>query len=373
MTRVLVAGGGTGGHVFPMIAVAEALRAEEPSVEVVYVGAGRGIETRVVPEAGGRLELLDVLPLRGHGLRGFLKGALRATTVFPRAVGLVRRLAPDVVFSVGGYAAGPVTLAARSLGVPVTLLEPNAVWGFTNKLLKPLVQRVYGGFPETVTGLGAHALWTGVPLRKRFEPANYESSERVRVLVMGGSQGALALNESVPRALAASRGARTLEIVHQTGRDKDAAVTSLYGALGLEAKVVPFIDDVAAALAHADLVIERSGAGSLAELVAIGRPALLVPYPYAADDHQRHNAESLARDGAAVSVVQAEATVERLTRELARLIADAPLRMAMAAKSRGRGRPDAASVIARDLLELAGARGRVLGSRASSLSEVSTP
>lgn len=374
MTRVLIAGGGTGGHVFPMIAVAEALRAEEQGVEVVFVGTGRGIETRVVPEAGGRLELLDVLPLRGHGLTGFAKGALRAATVLPRALGLVKRLAPDVVFSVGGYAAGPVTLAARALGVPVTLLEPNAVWGFTNKLLKPLVHRVYGGFPETVAGLGPRALWTGVPLRRRFEPVPpAEGVSAVRVLVMGGSQGALALNEAVPRALAKRRDAVRLQIVHQAGRDKHAAARALYAELGLEAEVVPFIDDVAGALARADVVIERSGAGSLAELTAIGRPGLLVPYPFAADDHQRHNAESLARDGAAVCVPQAEATAERLASELAPLLKDGVARVAMATRARERGRPDAAKTIAKDLLELARARCPELGSRASSLSEVSTP
>jgi len=357
-----------------MIAVAEALKLLEPAAEIVFVGTGRGIETRVVPEAGGRLELLDVLPLRGHGLGGFVRGAMRAMTVLPRARALVKRLAPDVVFSVGGYAAGPVTLAARSAGVPVTLLEPNAVWGFTNKLLKPLVQRVYGGFPETVTGLGPRALWTGVPLRTKFAPTEAESRDAlVRVLVMGGSQGALALNETVPRALARYQGSVNVEIVHQTGRDKDASVRALYAELGLRADVVPFIDDVAAAIAKADVVVERSGAGSLAELCAIGRASVLVPYPYAADDHQRYNALSLSKDGAAACVVQSEASVERVAAELQTLLDDAPARQAMAARARGRGRPDAAATIARDLLELAHASGRRLGQKSTRLSEVSQP
>jgi UDP-N-acetylglucosamine--N-acetylmuramyl-(pentapeptide) pyrophosphoryl-undecaprenol N-acetylglucosamine transferase len=374
VTRVLVAGGGTGGHVFPMVAVAEALAHEEPSVEVVFVGTGRGIETRVVPEMGGRLELLDVLPLRGHGVGGFVRGAVRAATILPRANSLVRTLDPHVVFSVGGYAAGPVTLAARSRGIPVTLLEPNAVWGFTNKLLRPLVQRVYGGFPETVEGIGERALWTGVPLRKRFEPSpSSGAADTVRILVMGGSQGALALNEAVPRALAGYRGRMRLEIQHQTGRDKDAAVRALYGEIGVQAKVVPFIDDVAAAIAEADIVIERSGAGSLAELCAIGRAAVLVPYPFAADDHQRHNAESLAKSGAGVAVVQAAATPERLRAELTRLIDDGGARTVMAERARERGRPDAARVIARDLLSLAHVGGRVLRARHSPCQEISAP
>lgn len=374
MTRVLVAGGGTGGHVFPMVAVAEALAAEEPAVDVVFVGTGRGIETRVIPAVGGRLELLDVLPLRGRGLGGFVRGALRAMSVLPRARELVRRLDPHVVFSVGGYAAGPVTLAARSRRIPVTLLEPNAVWGFTNKLLRPVVQRVYGAFPEILDGLGSRALWSGVPLRRRFEPTVATSHDgHVRVLVMGGSQGASALNELVPRALAAYVGSKRVEVVHQAGRDKDGAVRALYSELGVEARVVDFIEDVSEAIASADLVIERSGASSVAELCAIGRAAVFIPYPFAADDHQRRNAESLAKAGAAVMIVQSEASLERLRDELSRLIDDDDLRSRIASKARERGRPDASRVIARDLLGLARESGRALSAGAAPRQEVMSP
>ncbi len=357
MVTVLIAGGGTGGHVFPMVAVGAALQAERPDTEVVYVGTGRGIETRVVPEGGGRLELLDVLPLRGRGLGGFLKGAMRATTVLPQARRLVQSLAPDVVFSVGGYAAGPVTLAARSLGVPVTLLEPNAVPGFTNRLLMPLVARAYVAYPEMAEGRAAdRVLWTGVPLRNRFVPVPTAPSDRVNVLVMGGSQGALALNQALPEALAAClRDGLPVEVFHQTGRDKDEAVRDRYAELGItdHVTVVPFVDDVASALGRADVVIERSGASSVAELCAVGRPAILVPYPYAADDHQRYNAESLQRAGGAVCVVQTEATSDRLEAEVRRLIEDRALRSEMATRSAEFGRPDAARAIAVDLFDLA--------------------
>lgn len=357
MTTVLIAGGGTGGHVFPMVAVADALRGEQSDVEVVFVGTGRGIETRVIGEAGERLELLDVLPLRGRGARGFVKGAWRALMVLREARALVMRVKPDVVFSVGGYAAGPVTLAARACGVPVTLLEPNCVVGFTNRLLAPLVRRAYVCFPETRAAFReTQVRWTGVPLRARFEPSPYRAADRVRVLVMGGSQGAQALNESVPRALAACMARHPeVEVVHQTGKDKDPAVRALYDELGIRSRVevTTFIDDVAGALAEADLVVERSGAGSLAELCAVGRAAVLVPYPHAADDHQRHNAQSLERDGAAVCVVQADASADRLESELERLLDDPRARAEMAARAADRGRPDAARDVARDLLELA--------------------
>lgn len=357
---VLIAGGGTGGHVFPMIAVGDALRAERADTRVIYVGTGRGIEQRVMAERGDELRLLDVLPLRGRGAGGFVRGAFRAVTVLPQARRLVREIRPDVVFSVGGYAAGPVTLAARSLGLPVTLLEPNAVAGFTNRLLAPWVTRAYVGFPELERGLRAgDVLWTGVPLRQRFAPVPYRRAPaELSVLVLGGSQGALALNEAVPRAIARCRAAGIgLGVVHQTGREKDAAVRALYRELELTdcVDVVTFIDDVAGALAAADLVVERAGASAVAELCAVGRPALLIPYPFAADDHQRHNAESLERAGAARCIVQAQASAERLAVELVRVARDHDLRAAMAARAAQRGRPDAARAVATDLLELAGA------------------
>jgi len=359
VTTVLVAGGGTGGHVFPMVAVGEALRTLRSGVEVVYVGTGRGIESRVVAERGDSIELLDVLPLRGRGVGGFVKGAWRAMGVLGDARALVKRVQPDVVFSVGGYAAGPVTLAARSCGVPVTLMEPNAVMGLTNRLLKRLVRRAYVCFPETKAAFADEIVrWTGVPLRQHFARVPYEPSESVRVLVMGGSQGAQSLNEALPHAFASCiRDGLPLEVVHQTGRGKDPLVRELYDRLGVASSVTvtTFIDDVAGALGSADLVIERAGAASLAELCAVGRPAVLIPYPYAADDHQRRNAESLERDGGAVCVLQRDADSDRLEQVLRPLIADPALRTRMAEAAAARGRPDAARVIAADLLSLADA------------------
>jgi UDP-N-acetylglucosamine--N-acetylmuramyl-(pentapeptide) pyrophosphoryl-undecaprenol N-acetylglucosamine transferase len=359
MTTVLIAGGGTGGHVFPMVAVGDALRALRSSCEIVYVGTGRGIEQRVLAELGERLELLDVLPLRGHGFGGFIKGGWRALMVLGEARALVKRIAPDVVFSVGGYAAGPVTLAAKSCGLPVTLLEPNAAMGFTNRVLGPLVRRAYLGFPEVEAQLNTDVVRvSGVPLRRRFAPAPYRAGERVRILVMGGSQGAQALNEALPRALGALiTDGLPIDVVHQTGRGKDDDVRALYSELGIAHAVTltTFIDDVAAALADADVVIERCGASACAELCAVGRAGILIPYPFAADDHQRKNAESLARDGAVVCLPQAEADSARLETELRRLVTEPTLRSQMAASAARRGRPDASKTIAADLLALADA------------------
>jgi UDP-N-acetylglucosamine--N-acetylmuramyl-(pentapeptide) pyrophosphoryl-undecaprenol N-acetylglucosamine transferase len=361
MVTILVAGGGTGGHVFPMVAVGDALRRERNDCRVVYVGTGRGIEVRVVGERGDELELLDVLPLRGGGLRGFVRGAGRALRVMPEARALVRRLEPDVVFSVGGYAAGPVALAARTLGVPVTLLEPNAVLGFTNRVLAPLAIRVYAAFPELEPAFPRAKLrLLGVPLRQRFSAVPYPArGAELRVLVLGGSQGAKALNETVPKAVASCLAAGAeLRLVHQTGRDKDSSVRQLYADLGIAERVtvVPFIEDVAAALAAADLVVSRCGASALAELCAVGRPGVLIPYPFAADDHQRHNALSLERAGAARCIAQSDATVEHVAGTLGELVADPDGLRRMAERARDRGRPDAARQVALDLLALADER-----------------
>ena len=368
MVTILIAGGGTGGHVFPMVAVGDAVRAVDPSARVVYVGTARGIEARVIPERGDVLELLDIRPLRGAGLRGFATGAFHAATSIPRARDLVRRLAPGAVLSVGGYAGGPVALAARSLGVPVALLEPNSVVGLSNRLLAPVVVRAYTAFPEAERYLRPSVvLRAGVPLRRAFARSPYVAKpDRVDVLVLGGSQGAKALNEVVPRAIAraVAQGA-ALHVRHQTGRDRDVEVRGVYEALGVgaRAEVVAFIDDVAAALGAADIVVARSGASSYAELCAVGRASILVPYPHAADDHQLGNARSLERAGASVALPQVDATVGRLADELRRLAADAPLRARMAAAAAALGTPDAAVRVASDLLSLA--RPRAAGGEGS--------
>lgn len=362
MVTVLIAGGGTGGHVFPMIAVGDAVRAADPGAEVFYVGTARGMEARLLPERGDDLELLDVAPLRGGGAAGFVKGALRAAAVLPEALRLLRRRRPDVVLSVGGYAAGPVALAARTLGVPVTLLEPNSVLGLANKLLAPFAVRAYTAFPEAERQLRPSVVRReGVPLRRAFDRATYQPiAGRFRVLLLGGSQGATALNAVVPEAFALLR-ARVphATILHQSGRDRDEATRERYAAAGVPAgaaRVSAFVDDVARELEDADVVVQRAGASSLFELCAIGRPSVLVPFPFAADQHQLKNARSLETAGAAVALPQVEASPARLAHELAALAEDPSRRSRMAERAAERGKPQAAAAIAADLLQLARSR-----------------
>jgi UDP-N-acetylglucosamine--N-acetylmuramyl-(pentapeptide) pyrophosphoryl-undecaprenol N-acetylglucosamine transferase len=292
--------------------------------------------------------------------------ASRATA---HALGLVARLAPSAVLSVGGYAAGPVSLAAAARGVPVTVFEPNSTVGLTNRLLAPFTRRAYLAWQSVAPRFRRAAVrMTGVPLRGGFTPRPYAAKGTARVLVMGGSQGAAALNERMPAAMArVLREVPTLDVLHQAGRDRDEDVRAAYGRESVErVSVVPFLDDVAREIAGADVVVARAGAVTVAEIAAVGRAALLVPFPFAADDHQAKNAESLAAAGGAVAVRQEAADSVRIALELSRLLRDDAARTAMADAARAHGRPGAALDVATDLLQLAGIplRGSSLGNGA---------
>jgi UDP-N-acetylglucosamine--N-acetylmuramyl-(pentapeptide) pyrophosphoryl-undecaprenol N-acetylglucosamine transferase len=352
---LLFAGGGTGGHVFPMLAVADALLALRADLRLVFVGTARGLEAKLVPARGHELELIEVEAIRGRGVAGALSGVQSAARSLPKSRDILRRQRPALVFSVGGYAAGPVSLAARSMGLPLALLEPNADIGLANRLVAPFVSRAYTAFPEAARFFSPNAvLETGVPIRAGFAPKPLNPFDgEFRVLVLGGSQGAKSLNEQVPRALGKLAGRVT--ILHQCGPAHEEATRALYAELGLEtsASVTPFIDDMPEAIARAELVIGRAGASAVSEICAVGRPSLLVPYPYAGD-HQRFNALSLSQRGAAITVLTQDANPERLAREIEALRAEPARLESLAKRARDLGRPDAALSIAQDLLRMAG-------------------
>ncbi len=364
--RIIIAGGGTGGHVFPGLAVADALVALA-DVEVIFCGTARGIEKDVVPARGYRLELLEVSPMKGGGAKRALGGAFTAAKATFRALRLVRGIDPAVVLSVGGYAAGPVALAAAIARVPIAVFEPNGVLGLTNRLLAPFAKRAYVTWPDVAARFSEGVRREiGVPLRAGFEPHPYQVGTKKRLLVMGGSLGAQAINERLPEvAVALTRAHPGLEIVHQTGRGNDAAVRAAYAERGLAVDVRPFLDDVPAALRSADLVLARSGAGTVAELAAIGRAAVFVPFPFAADDHQTKNARAMERAGGARVLPQGDASVERLTAELGALLGDDAALQRMADAARAIGKPHAAWDAAGDLLALGGLPFRVARSGSS--------
>ncbi|MFT3921274.1 MAG: undecaprenyldiphospho-muramoylpentapeptide beta-N-acetylglucosaminyltransferase [Myxococcales bacterium] len=362
--RIILAGGGTGGHLFPGIAVFEELRRREPELEAIFVGTARGIETKVIPQIGERLVCLDVGPLKGRTRTEFAKNLAGLPQAGVEAAKLLRSFRPSLVLGMGGYAAGPMVGAAALLGIPTVLLEQNAHVGLTNRLLARVVDRAYLSFDETQRYFpGGRGRVVGNPIRRSFvglgnmarmDPAGFEMRAR-KILVMGGSQGARALNQVVPEALArAGLASRGVEIVHQAGHAMADAVRAKYESLGLSAHVTPFIDDMAKVYASSALVIGRAGASSLAEICAVGRPSILIPFPAAADDHQWHNAQALASRGAAVAIREAELTPELLAEHVARLLSQPELRRSMADAARSMGRPDAAAAIVDDLLSWLG-------------------
>jgi UDP-N-acetylglucosamine--N-acetylmuramyl-(pentapeptide) pyrophosphoryl-undecaprenol N-acetylglucosamine transferase len=319
--RVLIAGGGTGGHLYPGIAVAEAIAAA--GGEVSFVGTERGLETRLIPQAGFPLELMKVSGLKRMGLAAFLRGLGRLPGAFLESRRILRRRRPDVVLGVGGYASGPLVLTAALSGIPTAIQEQNSVPGFTNRVLGRFARRVFVAFEDAAPAFaGRKVRFTGNPVRRSLieraaalgaQPPPAGGS----VLILGGSQGSHAVNElasGMVRVLDA-RG-RLPPIVHQTGPDEVERMKVHYAAFGYDGlgrvRVQPFIDDMPAALADAALVVARAGALTLAELAIMRRPAILIPLPTAADDHQTVNAYAFQRAGAAVLLPQADASATRL-------------------------------------------------------------
>lgn len=358
--RIMVAGGGTGGHLFPGLAVVEELRRRVPELDVRFVGTERGIEARILPARGEALDLLEVTPLKGQGVGARLKSFGRIPGAMKEARALMRAFDPDLVLGVGGYASGPVLLAASLSGRPTAVLEQNAHVGMTNRILSRFVDRAYLSFEQTEAVFGrAKSRITGNPVRHEFveharlalaDPEGFEARART-ILVLGGSQGARKLNEDVPRALArAGLQAHGLQVVHQTGESMRDEVEATYRDLGISANVVTFIDDMARAYSNAALVVARAGATTLAELCAIGRPSILVPFPFAADDHQAKNAEALQAQGAAICIRESDLVVEELGDLVGELLGDSSRRREMAQAAREHGRPDAAAAIVDDLL-----------------------
>lgn len=357
MTTVLIMAGGTGGHVFPALAVADVLRSR--ACQVVWLGTRRGIEARLVPAAGIPVEWVRVSGLRGKGLLSWLLAPLRLLQALGDALGAIRRARPDVVLGLGGFVAGPGGLAARLLGRPLVIHEQNAIAGLTNRILARFADTVAEAFPGSFApSVGAVAV--GNPVRRTIEALSAGAAERVareprRLLVFGGSQGASALNRLVPAAVALLAPAERPTVMHQTGRGRREAVAGAYTALGVEADVREFIDDMAAAYGWADLAVSRSGALTVAELAAAGLPGLLVPFPAAVDDHQTRNARFLADRGAAVLLAEEGLTAERLAAELRTLLGtDARALAAMAEAARRAAAPGAAEQLADLCLAAAG-------------------
>ncbi len=351
--KVLLTGGGTGGHIFPLLAVAEELRDLCPSVSLSIIGAyGRG-EERIAEGAG-----LEFYPLKAPRVAGGrIGGMLRLPPAVINARGLVEKISPDVVLGMGGYVAGPVVFAASLSGRPCAVIEPNAVAGWANKILGLIVKRIFVAFERVAWEFPPSKVRaTGNPVRRSVINAcrAEKDKSRVVVLVFGGSQGARTLNRAVTGALEKlSSFKEKLHFIHQTGKGEKEAVKAAYAEAGFSADVHEFIDDMGSAYAAAHLVIARSGS-SVCEIAAAGLPSILVPYPRAARDHQAYNAMEMERLGAAVVIPDAEAVPERMAEVMLELLTDKTKLSRMAKSALKAAKPNAAKEVAKELLVLAG-------------------
>ena len=350
---VLILAGGTGGHIFPGLAVAQALRAHD--VPVVWLGSAGGMETRLVPQAGISIETISVSGLRGKGVATLLKAPFLLVRSIWQALAVLRRLQPRAVLSFGGFAAGPGGLGAWLLGRPLLVHEQNRAPGLTNRVLARFARRVLCGFPGAFPGRDAETV--GNPVRPEIAAvaapgARFAGrSGPVRLLVLGGSQGANSLNVSLPKMLARLPEAQRPSVRHQCGERHAQKCRDVYAGAGVSASVEPFIADMAEAYGWADLVVCRAGALTLAELCAAGVGAVLVPFPNAVDDHQTRNAESLVERGAARLVPEGEGFEDRLFAAVSPVLADATTRLAMAEAARAAALPQAAETVARIVIE----------------------
>jgi len=347
---VMIMAGGTGGHVFPALSLAGLLRSRD--IEVVWLGTRAGIESRLVPAAGIDVEWIDIGGLRGKGLSTLLAAPIRLARALWQALTAVRRHQPRVVVGLGGYVTGPGGLAAWLARRPLVIHEQNAVAGLTNRILARLATRVLEAFSGSF-GPGTQATTVGNPVRTEFfglpaPSVRYGSRQGpLRVLVVGGSQGAQRLNAVVPEAVALLRGEVDVQIRHQTGTRTLESTREAYASHGIAAEVSAFIDDIAMAYGDADLVICRAGALTVSELAAAGVASILVPFPAAVDDHQTRNARCLVERDAAVLLPERELTPQRLASELQRFATDRASLCQMAERARQIARPDATEALAK--------------------------
>ena len=350
--RVLIAAGGTGGHIYPGIAVAQEIMRRDPASLVRFVGTVRGLETRLVPQAGFELSLIDSTGLKNVALVARLRSLAVLPKSFVAALNVIRGFKPDVVVGAGGYVSGPVVLMAAFTGRQTLVMESNALPGWTNRVLARFVKRAAVSFEQALPFFRGKAKVTGNPVRREFSqiPGKARDPEKFSILVFGGSQGAHAINEAMIAAL--PKLPKSVWIKHQTGVADFEMVQSAYQEAEFQdrSQVAPYIDNMVADFAAADLVVCRAGATTTAELIAAGKASLMIPFPFAADDHQRKNAEAMQSAGAAAMILQADLTADRLVAEIERLSQAPNLIDEMEIASRKLAHGDAAAA-AVDLIE----------------------
>ncbi|HEY3102873.1 MAG TPA: undecaprenyldiphospho-muramoylpentapeptide beta-N-acetylglucosaminyltransferase [Pyrinomonadaceae bacterium] len=360
--RVLIAAGGTGGHIYPGIAVAKEIMRREPVSVVRFVGTAKGLEKRVVPNAGFELSIIESAGLKNVGVVAWLRGLLLLPKSFLSARRLIREFRPDIVVGAGGYVSGPVLLAASLMKLPTLVMESNALPGWTNRVLARFVDKAAVSFAEAMPHFRGKAVLTGNPVRSEFFdiPAKTHVAEKISLLVFGGSQGARAINEAMLDALPhLAKEKDRLRVKHQTGTADFENTERRYAKASWSnnVEVKAYIDDMVSEFAKADLIISRAGATTTAELLAAGKAAIMIPFPLAADDHQRKNAEALQSAGAARVILQKDLTGRRLADELKVLLSAPDKLNEMESAARKLARRDAAEKTL-DLMEALVAQGK---------------
>ena len=357
--KALIAAGGTGGHIYPGIAVAKEILKRNAASEILFVGTARGLENKIVPENGFELSLINSAGLKNVGLIGKLKGLFILPQSFLEARAIIKSFQPDVVVGAGGYVSGPVLLMASLMRIPTLVMDSNALPGFTNRRLAPFITKAALTFEEALPYFGKKGIVTGNPVRKEFfEIVPKQRGEKINLLIFGGSQGARTINNAMVEALKDLSHDR-LNITHQTGEGDFETIKELYNRAGWGdvAEVKPYISNMVEEFAKCDLIICRAGATSCAEIAAAGRAALLIPLPTAADDHQRKNAEALERAGAARMILQKDLSAETLAQAINNLI-DSPEKLSvMETAAKKLARKDAAEVTV-NLIEILAANRR---------------
>ncbi len=351
--KVLIAAGGTGGHIYPGLAVAKEIMSRDAASEVLFVGTARGLETKIVPDNGFQLSLIESAGLKNVGVMGKVKGLSILPKSFLEARRIIRQFRPHVVVGAGGYVSGPVLMMAAIMGVPTLVMDSNALPGFTNRTLARFIDKAALTFDEALPHFGRKGVVTGNPVRKEFfEIPAKERGDEFHILIFGGSQGARAINNAMMDALPKLSGSTTgLTVTHQTGENDFVSVRDAYVAAGFSgADVRPFISDIFVEFGKADLLICRAGATTCAEIAAAGKPAIMIPLPTAADDHQRKNAEALEKAGAVKMLLQRDLTGDALAAAIIELAADRHKIVEMGSAARTISKPNAAAATV-DLIE----------------------
>ncbi len=350
--------GGTGGHIFPALAVADYLR--EKGTNIVWLGTRKGLEAKIIPENGIQIEYLSIAGLRGKGVMRLLMTPFKLIHATIQAIKILKKHNPTLVLGMGGYVTGPGGIAAKLLGKKLVIHEQNAVAGMTNKFLAKIATKVFEAFPNSFTNSSAtdtKITCCGNPLRKEFtkrpKKAKHPLNNKVNLLVVGGSLGAKILNEVVPATISSIPEHKNLNIIHQAGERTIDIAKTCYQKNHVEAKIIPFIDDVAKAYIEADIVICRAGALTISEIAMIGVPSILIPLPHAVDDHQTKNAMYLADNGAAILMPQHSFTKENLAVEIIKLINSNEKRKQMSKIARGLAKKEATAIVAEYCLEAA--------------------